>query len=651
MASSVLTPDPVVLQHKRPDIALFIVDDLLRTTLPVYGASSKFGALTPNINRIVRRGTVFENAYASAPICTPSRLGLLTGRYVNDLLPPALFETIPRVHFDGPDLTNMTTLPRMLNGAGYRTGLFGKYHLAPRRYLAEPMARACDAQVPSEADLDDPVFLRDWKPFRKPGCVQALIKQQVGFRVAKEVYFDTLAIEELGHNPEAMAEAAISFVRAARKDEKPFFMYFAPTLTHSPLCYGGALLEEPGAVDEAPNANQLSRWKQQRRKVLLRLMQAGLLCPDEETARRVDALRAASSSAVTNLHAGSLTSPITASATSELRHRNDSWLRAKMPNGTAAISARENCPRGRTGTLHMTCPTHNSSEAYVQTLVDSSAPSDFTVDGIGAVSYMEMVAGLSWLDESLAPLLDALEPAEDTLVIFTSDHGNGLTGKGAVYEGGVRVPMIARWPRGSWGVEERSDVLISHLDLMPTLATLVGVTPPAGARGRDMLAKIYPYCAFAEGSNGFNGFSRYEKRTHYQKHREVYFEIGYSRGVVRNGWKLIRQIGPRNSTNAGDWTTDPNLLLKREGGHQDCLSVQGQVLDPVNDLFDPAGKHMLWRSFELHQKTYCDAVQLYWLPGDPLEQKNVAHKHGKLVKELSQMLRTEFGIVNVKWKP
>ena len=41
----------------------------------------------------------------------------------------------------------------------------------------------------------------------------------------------------------------------------------------------------------------------------------------------------------------------------------------------------------------------------------------------------------------------ALEPSEDTLLILTSDHGNGLTGKGAAYEGGVRVPLIMRWPR------------------------------------------------------------------------------------------------------------------------------------------------------------------------------------------------------------
>ena len=60
---------------------------------------------------------------------------------------------------------------------------------------------------------------------------------------------------------------------------------------------------------------------------------------------------------------------------------------------------------------------------------------------------------------------------------------------------------------------------------------------------------------------------------------------------------------------------------------------------------------MIWRSYELHQKTYCDPVQLYYLKDDPLEQTNVAHKRPRLVQQLSQLLRQEFAITNVKWTP
>ena len=412
-------PNTMATHHRRPDIVLIVVDDLMRTTLPSYGASSKFGELTPYMNRLLKGGTVFENAYTTSAICTPSRLSLMTGRYVSDIMPTELFETVPRVHFDGPDLSNLTTLPRMLNSKGYRTGLFGKYHLAPRRFLVDSMVSACNVtgdMVPTLEQLDEPEFLRTWNPFRKHGCISALVKQQTGFTNAKEVSFDTMSIEEAGHNPEAMAEAAADFVRSSRELDKPFFIYFAPTLTHSPLCYGGALLEEPGAVDNVPPEATLLRWKQQRLAVLKRLTDAGVLCPDAATKRR-KALWLSEIASGTSLLADDPNdaggwaenpTPITASATDPARHLNDrEMLRGKLPNGTAAISARENCPRGRGGSLHMTCPTHNSSEHYVQMLLDpSSTPPDFTVDGIGAVSYVEMVVGLAWLDQSLEPLME-----------------------------------------------------------------------------------------------------------------------------------------------------------------------------------------------------------------------------------------------------
>ena len=627
--ASVLSPGAA--DHRRPDIVLIVVDDLLRTTLPSYGASSKFGELTPYMNRLLEGGTVFKNAYSTSAICTPSRLSLMTGRYVSDLMPTELFETVPRVHFDGPDLSNLTTLPRMLNGAGYRTGLFGKYHLAPRRFLVDSMVSACNisgSMVPTLEELDQPEFLRNWNPFRKHGCISALVRQQTGFTTAKEVYFDTMSIEEAGHNPEAMAEAAAAFVRSSRADSEPFFIYFAPTLTHSPLCYGGALLEEPGAVDDVPSEQSMLRWKKQRLTVLKRLTDAGVLCPDVDTRKR----RARWVSEIASRLLADST-PITVSSTDPARHANDSLIKGKMPNGTAAVSARENCPRGRGGSLHMTCPTHNTSENYVQMLLDARAPLDFTVDGIGAVSYIEMIVGLAWLDESLGPLMDALEPSEDTLMILTSDHGNGLTGKGAAYEGGVRVPLITRWPRYADRQGVGNDLLISHVDLLPTLGVLVGAIPPDGARGQDLLAQMYPYCSAAHESSA--QFGSELQRLKYQKSRELYFEVGYSRAVVRDGWKLIRMVGPRNVSEDA----------------VGCRSVQGELLDSTLGIFDAAGKRMIWRSYELHAKSYCDPVQLYSLADDPLEQTNVASRRPHLVDEMSQLLRQEFAIANVGWTP
>lgn len=100
-------------------------------------------------------------------------------------------------------------------------------------------------------------------------------------------------------------------------------------------------------------------------------------------------------------------------------------------------------------------------------------------------------------------VLEELDLADDTLVIFTSDNGPWLSygdhagttggfreGKGTVFEGGVREPMVARWPRGipAGTVVEEACMTI---DLLPTIATFTGGTlPPHPLDGRDLAALL-----------------------------------------------------------------------------------------------------------------------------------------------------------------
>jgi arylsulfatase A-like enzyme len=99
---------------------------------------------------------------------------------------------------------------------------------------------------------------------------------------------------------------------------------------------------------------------------------------------------------------------------------------------------------------------------------------------------------LSNLDENLGRLLDAIKRVgidEKTIVIFTSDNGGvtryfkaGLRGfKGDVYEGGIRVPFIARWP-GHFPAGATVDAMAQHVDMFPTLCELTGTSLPTGRR-------------------------------------------------------------------------------------------------------------------------------------------------------------------------
>ncbi|PHN04552.1 sulfatase family protein [Flavilitoribacter nigricans] len=104
-----------------PNIVLIYVDDLGYGDVGAYGAS---GVSTPNIDFLAQNGLRFTDAHCSAATCTPSRYALLTGRYAFRKEAAVLPGNAPLL-ID----TATSTLAGMLKGAGYTTGVVGKWHL------------------------------------------------------------------------------------------------------------------------------------------------------------------------------------------------------------------------------------------------------------------------------------------------------------------------------------------------------------------------------------------------------------------------------------------------------------------------------------------------------------------------------------------
>lgn len=113
---------PGLQAQQKPNIIVIYADDL------GYGDVSSYGATkikTPNIDKLARQGLRFTNAYATSATCTPSRFSMLTGKYAwrkqgTGIAPGDAALLIP---------TNSTTLPGMLQQAGYHAGVIGKWHL------------------------------------------------------------------------------------------------------------------------------------------------------------------------------------------------------------------------------------------------------------------------------------------------------------------------------------------------------------------------------------------------------------------------------------------------------------------------------------------------------------------------------------------
>ena len=192
-------------QTRAPNIVLLVADDMGYADIGVHGSKD---IPTPNIDALASAGVRFTDAYVTGPYCSPTRAGLLTGRYPqrfgHEFNPGNLSQS-------GLPLSE-TTLADRLRAAGYRTALFGKWHLGGGEKF-HPMSRGFD--------------------------------EFFGFLGGEHSYLDTTA---QGINPildgrtpatamtyltDVLADRAVDFIR--REKARPFLLYLAFNAVHTPM--------------------------------------------------------------------------------------------------------------------------------------------------------------------------------------------------------------------------------------------------------------------------------------------------------------------------------------------------------------------------------------------------------------------------------
>lgn len=197
----------------RPNIVLILVDDQGYYDLGCYGASE---VETPRIDALARSGVRFTDYYAAAPICSPSRAGLLTGCYPR--------RTGNHVWVHRPDSsegipTSRTTLAELFQNAGYATACIGKWHLGfSDPYL--PRNQGFDHYVGILHNLD----AYEVDHFAEEGGVPLLRNGDVVGRNT-----------EPGQLVKLYTDEAIGWIEERVSASEPFFLYLPHTMLHDPL--------------------------------------------------------------------------------------------------------------------------------------------------------------------------------------------------------------------------------------------------------------------------------------------------------------------------------------------------------------------------------------------------------------------------------
>jgi len=197
---------PAGLAARQPNIVMILADDMGWADLGQDGSKID----TPNLDRLAKEGVKLTRFYAAAPICSPTRAALLTGRYPHSVGMPELSSpkqrgTVPPLALDH----SAVTIPEALKPAGYRSVMVGKWHLG-----ASP---------------------QDWP--RTHGFDEfwgSLIGTPMYWQV-KETYHNETPITVHGYYTDALTDVAIDYLKKFNDADHPLFLYLAYNAPHYPL--------------------------------------------------------------------------------------------------------------------------------------------------------------------------------------------------------------------------------------------------------------------------------------------------------------------------------------------------------------------------------------------------------------------------------
>jgi arylsulfatase A len=237
-ALSLLSPSQGSAADDRPNVVLIVADDLGWADLGCYG--SKFHR-TPNLDRIAAGGRRFTQAYAAAPVCSPTRAALMTGRHparlqLTDWLPGRTdrpSQRLLRATLRQELPPGQPTLAEALRTDGYATAHIGKWHLGGKGF--EPSRRGFELNVGGDASGTP---LSYFAPFARGG------RTMPGLEDAPDGQYLT----------DRLTDEAVKFINAHRSG--PFFLSMPHYTVHIPLSAKAEMVARYPKWDGTPHGRQ-----------------------------------------------------------------------------------------------------------------------------------------------------------------------------------------------------------------------------------------------------------------------------------------------------------------------------------------------------------------------------------------------------------
>ncbi len=361
----------------KPNLLFIMTDEQRFDTLAAYGNKNIHA---PNLNKLADRSVVFQRAYVTQPVCTPSRSAMMTGLWPHT---NGCIDNAQSLKEDTP------CLPEMVNDPAYRTGYLGKWHLGD-----EVFAQHGFEEWASIEDFTKQGFRPGRDPNARSGYHHFLVDK--GYRPGPDNKFDWRFASSLPIDlckPKFIELKACEFLQRHRHD--PFTLYLSFLEPHSPFF---------GPLDKEHDPSEI-------------------YLPDN------------------------FNDPLEENEPLRYRLFREWWSKNR-----------------------------EKTEEDFRELIRR---------------YWGLV---TQVDRSVGAVLATLENlglADNTIVVFTSDHGDmmgahRLVAKSFMYEESVRVPWLFRVPWMQTGPRSIS-APVSHIDLIPTLLELLGAERPTHLQGQSLV--------------------------------------------------------------------------------------------------------------------------------------------------------------------